>query len=76
MVVRVAERARHITEDADRFELRWGPAGGQSCPQRLAFHERHGVVRQSVRIAGGEHRHDARVGKLSGKHDLALEALD
>ena len=52
-----------------------GPRASRRA-QRLAFDERHRVVRQAAHLARGEHRHDVRMLESGGELDLALEALD
>src|SRR6266550_2626285 len=44
--------------------------------QRLAVHERHGEVRQAVRLARGEQRHDVWMLELGRQEDLALETFE
>src|SRR5213594_2271288 len=52
-------------------------AGAEEAhPQRLSFHERHGVIGESGRFTGGEHGYDVRVLQSRGDEYLALETLE
>src|SRR6266550_1601877 len=65
-----------VPENADRDEDRHGAGAQETHPQRLSFHERHGVIGESGRFTGGEHGHDVRVLQSRGDEYLALETLE
>jgi hypothetical protein len=74
--VRVLQRARDVSENADHDGDRHGADTHETHPERLPFHERHRVVGQPFRLSGREHRQDVWVLQLSGEHDLVLETLE
>jgi hypothetical protein len=72
--LRVCECLRDVGENADDFRNRQR----SSCeprPKRLALHERHHVIRQSIDFARAEHRHDVRMLQSCRELDFALEPL-
>ena len=73
--VRVFERRRHVAQHRQRLVER-ERASVHPHAERLAAHERHAVVRQSLgRDARGEHRHDVGLLQRGREPDLAREAV-
>ena len=73
--VGVGQRPRDIAQDADRLGHGETYARGKPRPEGLAAHERHRVVGQASRLAGGENRDDVRLLQPCGELYLAREAL-
>jgi hypothetical protein len=71
----VAERVGHVSQDPDRFGNRQLTLARESGPEGLTLDQRHGVVQQSVRVAGGEQRHDVGMLERGGQLDLAAEPV-
>ncbi len=76
VTVRVGERARNLSQDADRLVERRRSVADETRAQRFAVDERHGEVGQAVKLAGGEKRHDVRVLESRGDRDLTPEPFD
>ena len=74
-IMRIRERRRDLAQQADRLAERQLAMPREPCAQRLAFHQRHGEVRQAVRVARREQWHDVRVLQSRRERDLSLEAL-
>ena len=73
--VRELQRARDVSENADRYGNRHGARTHEMHPERLPFDERHRVVGQPFRLSGREHRQDVWVLQLGGEQYLVLETL-
>jgi hypothetical protein len=71
----IAQRIRHLAADLEGIVYRELLLAPQPVPQRLAFHKRHDVVQQAVRLAGVVDAEDVRVLELGGERDLAEEPL-
>jgi len=72
VVVRIRQRARDLSRQPHRLGDRQ-LAARQPLAQRLAFDERHRVVRQPVRLTSRQQRDDVRMLKAGGQRDLTLE---
>ena len=73
--VRIRERARDVSQDVCGFPTGERPAAEPSA-QRLAAHERHGVVGQAAGCdARREERNDVRLLERGREPDLAREAI-
>lgn len=76
VLMRVGERTQNVTKDLCCFVYRQLTRPGKPRAKRLAFDERHRVVRESVTDSRREHWDDVRVLQLRGKLNLAAESLD
>ena len=74
--VRELQRARDVSENADRYGDRHGAGTHEMHPERLPFDEGHRVVGQPFRLSGREHRQDVWVLQSGGEQDLVLETLE
>ena len=75
MAMREVERARNLAGESHGFLDRELVLAVDSGAQRLAEHERHHVVEQSLRGAGVVYRKNVRMREPGGDLDLTLEAL-
>ena len=73
VVVRIRQRTGDLAQDADRVAHRQFAMALQPDAQRLALHERHREIRQTVRLARRMQWHDVRMLQPRGEQDLALE---
>ena len=73
--VGVRQGIDHIAQNAHCVSDRQLAFPGEPFPQRLALHERHGVVEKIVRGPGGEQRNDMGVLEAGGELDLAVEPI-
>ena len=74
--VRIRERGGDLAQHANGMVDGQLAVPREANPQRLAVHERHREVRQAVRLARGEQRHDVWMLELGRKEDLALETFE
>ena len=73
--VGVAQRVGHVAQDPHGLGHRQLAVAPEPRAERLAFDERHGVVEQVARLAGGEQRDDVRMLERRGQLDLAAEPV-
>ena len=74
--VGVAQRVGHVAKDAGGLGHGQLAVAPEPRAQRLALHERHGVVEQLAGLAGGEERDDVGMLERGGQVDLAAEAVE
>src|SRR2546428_11169938 len=74
--VRIRERGGDLAQHANGMVDGQLAVPGEANPQRLAVHERHREVRQAVRLARGEQRHDVWMLELGRQEDLGLETFE
>ena len=74
--VGVAQRVGHVAQDAGGLGHGQLALAPEPRAQRLALHQRHGVVEQLARLAGGEQRDDVGMLERRGQVDLAAEAVE
>ena len=74
-VVRIGQRPGDVAQNADRFADRQRAVLGDPLTQRQSVDERHRIVRELVRAAGGEERHDVRLLEPRDELDFAREAF-
>jgi len=75
LAVGVCQGVNHVAKDAHGVADRQLPFPSEPLTERLAFHERHGVIEEVVRRPGGEERHDVGMLEARGELDLAAEPL-
>jgi len=74
-IVRVRERARHVTENAHGFAGRERAAFAEPCAETFSLDERHREVQNALRVPGIQHRYDIGLLQRRGDPDFALESL-
>src|SRR6266542_1152464 len=76
VLMRIRERAEYVSQNANGFRYRKRTAGNKPPAQRLAFDERHRVVRKSFTDAGRKYRNDAGVLELRCDLHFPPESLE
>jgi hypothetical protein len=74
--VGAGERVHYVADEAHDLADGQLPLTRQSGAERVAIDERHRVVQQAVRLAGGEERNDVGMVKARGELDLTPEPID
>ena len=75
VAVGVAQRVGDFADDRDRLVERELPLAEQPGPQRLALHERHGVIEGAAGLTAVVQRHDMRMVQARGDGNLPQESL-
>ncbi len=73
--VRVCQRLEHVPPDRDGLSNRRGARSRQHGAERLAGHERHGVVEQGPEGIARQQRDDVRMLQLRRHGNLPLKAI-
>ena len=74
--VRVGQRTGDLSQNPDRLRHGHRRRSSQTDSQGLAFDERHGEVRHTPVLAGGEQRDDIGVLQPRGDRDFPPESID
>src|SRR5882724_8293436 len=75
LAVGVCQGVNHVAKDAHGVADRQLPFPSEPLTERLAFHERHGVIEEVVRRPGGEERNDVGMLEARGELDFPVKPL-